>query len=595
MSEQKFDPMTGQPINPANPGGFKFDPMTGKPINQTTTEGTIKFDPMTGQPVNQQVGAQPTYGDQNTTGAQQTFGTQNVAGTQPAFGGQDYSSQQSFGGQQGTFGYDPVAIEKANSDKNKKVAFVVLGVLAVAVVGLLIFGGVKLSKFVKDHKNQEVVENVEPEERTPNALPEEPVQKPEEPEQPQEPEVVEEEPSEEPAEEPMEQTPDEMPEEPSEEPAEETPKQTVATNRAGVDMNNLCAFQAGEYAYQLPEKVADFLEDGWTFNSEKEASQLIGAGAKEYMTLYYPVTDDAISVYIKNYSLDAQEARDCYVVEIDFNYIDAQGIGTISVMNGKAVIGETKEKDIVDLCGEPDRVSESSLGNSYYYYDPSTTEDDYSRPHVCISMSEEGVFDIVTISNDSEPTDFEQVEVSSEVPDYIYKYEAPKSLGNDPFSGNFELDGVVYNLPVPLQVLEADGWKSDADSDHPVGAGEGYVITMEKGNLRICIITSNFAEKATILENTMVINVSSDADGIFGNGIKFPAGLNVEMTETEFLAYLTKQNITNYDLFKETGNYTIPFDQSGNDRSQSGNRYEVRIEDGKVDSIEMTSYGWLRQ
>ena len=52
-----FDPMTGEPINPAptpEQPQMKFDPMTGEPINPAPTpeQPQMKFDPMTGQPIN---------------------------------------------------------------------------------------------------------------------------------------------------------------------------------------------------------------------------------------------------------------------------------------------------------------------------------------------------------------------------------------------------------------------------------------------------------------------------------------------------------------------------------------------------------------
>lgn len=57
-----FDPMTGEPINPAPTPApesvqqMNFDPMTGKPINPapapTPEQPQMKFDPMTGQPIN---------------------------------------------------------------------------------------------------------------------------------------------------------------------------------------------------------------------------------------------------------------------------------------------------------------------------------------------------------------------------------------------------------------------------------------------------------------------------------------------------------------------------------------------------------------
>ena len=51
-----FDPMTGEPINPAptpEQPQMNFDPMTGQPINPTPVQPQMAFDPMTGMPLQQ--------------------------------------------------------------------------------------------------------------------------------------------------------------------------------------------------------------------------------------------------------------------------------------------------------------------------------------------------------------------------------------------------------------------------------------------------------------------------------------------------------------------------------------------------------------
>ena len=51
-----FDPMTGEPINPAptpEQPQMRFDPMTGQPINPTPVQPQMAFDPMTGMPLQQ--------------------------------------------------------------------------------------------------------------------------------------------------------------------------------------------------------------------------------------------------------------------------------------------------------------------------------------------------------------------------------------------------------------------------------------------------------------------------------------------------------------------------------------------------------------
>ncbi len=61
-SEINFDPMTGQPIikTETAPSEMNFDPMTGLPIIKTeTAPSKMSFDPMTGQPIERGISANP--------------------------------------------------------------------------------------------------------------------------------------------------------------------------------------------------------------------------------------------------------------------------------------------------------------------------------------------------------------------------------------------------------------------------------------------------------------------------------------------------------------------------------------------------------
>lgn len=56
VPQMNFDPMTGEPINPAptpEQPQMAFDPMTGQPINPTPVQPQMAFDPMTGMPLQQ--------------------------------------------------------------------------------------------------------------------------------------------------------------------------------------------------------------------------------------------------------------------------------------------------------------------------------------------------------------------------------------------------------------------------------------------------------------------------------------------------------------------------------------------------------------
>ena len=160
MSEQRFDPMTGEPINP--------DSADQQPVNQPTYGNSQTY----GNPQQPFETQQQIYGTQSgqTYGAQQpTYGTQ-----QPTYGTQQpYVTQQPYGMQQGNpYAYDPAAIEKAQSDKNKKLALIAVGVGGVLFLILLVSGIFWAAKtFEKKLPDQDAEQNTSAEVEEPVEIP----------------------------------------------------------------------------------------------------------------------------------------------------------------------------------------------------------------------------------------------------------------------------------------------------------------------------------------------------------------------------------------------------------------------------------------
>ena len=81
-------------------------------------------------------------------------------------------------------------------------------------------------------------------------------------------------------------------------------------------------------------------------------------------------------------------------------------------------------------------------------------------------------------------------------------YEKPDALGDSLEEFRISLDGAVYEVPVPVSVLIADGWELDtSDSDAEVAAHDIGWVTLRKGGQEIREIAVNYADYATIPEN----------------------------------------------------------------------------------------------
>ena len=359
------------------------------------------------------------------------------------------------------------------------------------------------------------------------------------------------------------------------------------------DPMNFFAITVGDTTYQLPQKVSDFLEDGWTFPDGEDSEVL---GSKEYISceLRYPGTRADAYVYITNYSLDSKTADECYVTRITFYADRADEMGvSVTAHGGDIVFPTGTAEDVKKAWGEPDYVTDDCL---FFYgstYDDYYTDDDM----VYVNIADDGTLEYYSIATETEPEDLDEAEVSDETPAYLAKYQAPGSLGDDPLSGNFQLDGVVYSVPVPLKVLTDNGWKHEYDESSVCGAGLEYSIALERGKERIYVTVGNFDDKACMLKNTIVTEVT-----VYGTdaNMELPCGLKNDVTQKELLAFMKKNGIDNYDFYDNTKSYKIPFDQTGKDRKQANNRYDVVF--GYTDSddtvpewFSVRSYGWINE
>lgn len=451
--------------------------------------------------------------------------------------------------------FDPYTGQPINNSGSKTVVFVVVGVIIFAIIVSLGLGAMLMGKM--SAKGEEPVEDQPMVEASVEASTEEPKEE-------VEPAV----------EEPVKE----------EETTSEEPFQEPVVEKAVTDENSLFAIKIGNSVYQMPEQTKKFLVEGWTFYNPSDADEMIGTGDRFYTDIIPPGCDkrQSVSVTITNFSLDALAAKDAYVSELSFNVYNEGDVGVdVTTLGGKIKLGESTRADIEEAYGKPDDTVDSSSGTSYFYNDNESSS--FDKPHIMIRF-EDDVFISIAIKNNDEPKGFRQTEVSGDAPEYLSKYVAPSELGDDPFSGNFMLDGVVYNLPVPLQVLADNGWTYEADGDYLVGAGEEYVFSLYKGDKFFSVNVANFDTKATTLKNTIVVSLSSHK-GLGYEETEFPGGLMSTWTEKQVLKWFDDHGITDHEM-RATA-YSVPF-------SNGHGRYNIYVNDGHVSFIEIRNYGWLK-
>ncbi|SHN53739.1 hypothetical protein SAMN02745247_01075 [Butyrivibrio hungatei DSM 14810] len=378
---------------------------------------------------------------------------------------------------------------------------------------------------------------------------------------------------------------------PSEDKSSDADKKPAANTPANVDSSSMFAFTVDGETYSLPLPVSYFLDHGWTFQDGADASELIGTNETTFTSLNYKGKDTYCSVAITNYSFNAYEAKDCYVTEISLysRSLEKSGIEA-SIQNGQIIIGKSKSEDVTAIFGNPDHEYSGTLT---YYKD----HDDMNVFNTITFTFDDstGVLQNLTITNEEMPEGFDRGEVNEATPDYVSQYKDPSSLGDDFLSGNFQLGGKVYNLPVPLQKLLDDGWSiasSNVAGDSPIGAEEQISIALSKDDQSIYVMLYNKGNSATLVKNSMITELSVYISSYRESDFEVP-GLSTKTSNTDFKAMLDSKGIK-YEYKDEYEYYKISLDQDAeNSDYYNGYRIYVNSKEDSMDSITLSRKGWL--
>lgn len=600
MSEMKFDPVTGQPINQptaqpvVQPGmqqpnmgqpvgnGPKFDPVTGKPIQPAMPQGGMqqpggapKFNPVTGQPM--QPGMPQNGMPQN--GMPQPGMQRGPAANGPKFDpvtGQPIQMQRV--PQQGNGGmkFDPKTgqpiqpgMPQNGGNKGGNKTGLILGVVIAAVLVLGI-GGFALANGSKKKAAPEIDEPVV------EASIEDPVEE-------EEIAAVEATSEEDAA---VEATTEE-----TEEPKEET---KVAKSNVEVDSSSLFSFNFDGTDYSLPMPISDLIADGWQYNDDNDAKKQLATSQDEYIYLQVPgdTSRNHVTVYVKNFSNNAMALGDCYVTKVELDDYTMHKLGkTVTVQNGAITLGVSKAEDVKAVLGEADNEYDGSSGSkTLTYYGE---HDNYGiDSSLRFYFGDTKLLTSINIENDVEPEDFVQAEVSDETPEYLSAYVEPKELGSDPLSGNVQIDKKVYNLPCPMQKFLDNGWSYNV-SDDTLGAGQRCLVPVAIGDDRIYLEAVNPMDYAVHLNNTIVVAVQVNVYSRTKLDFQIPGGINISSTDDDIKKFLESNKIENYEYKKDYKKYTIPLDQKDSlDRCDNYIKFDMD-DDGSIDGFEVQNYGWL--
>ena len=268
----------------------------------------------------------------------------------------------------------------------------------------------------------------------------------------------------------------------------------------------------------------------------------------QYGIFYFKDGEKRISARIANFANNTLPATECLVcgIGIDTYYWPADE-GEVLLPQG-IVRGKSTLEDIKAAYGEPSDVYEGDL------YTKLTYETDIYESLEMEIDAESGVLTDINIENLVEPEDFDAGEVSSEVPASVTAYEKPAALSDEVGIYQIRVMDNVYDLPVPVSVLIADGWELNAENSAEfIAAKSSDWVTLLNGGQKIHALAQNFEDNAVLPENSWITSLEVGHQDLDVDG-ELPGGIKVDMSVADLEKILTDAGIE-YELNDESENF----------------------------------------
>lgn len=314
--------------------------------------------------------------------------------------------------------------------------------------------------------------------------------------------------------------------------------------------------------YTLPFDFKELSADNWQITKKDGDSSKLAVGESKSG---YEITNGQakMNVNLLNLTESETELAGCSIGAIEFTREDAAS-GVKLELTKNITIDSTKD-EIIAAYGEPTKIAESDSSSTLYY---KMGIEEYVE--FDIDSSDNKVSTIRIENYSKNPTSNSQ---STDSADSTDTSEYPvKELGDDLFSKNFELDGVVYTLPVSMDEMSKNGWSVKYDKEEYIEPNKMASVKLRKGNYIISTIGENTTSEKIKLEDAPVryIKVNKSETDI---SIKLPKNITIGMTKDELDAALngyefkTKDSSNSkieYALNKDGYEITISVDKTTN-------------------------------
>lgn len=253
---------------------------------------------------------------------------------------------------------------------------------------------------------------------------------------------------------------------------------------------------------QFPLMVSDLYDLGYEFVETRDIDSYKLPAQHYTWGDFRKGKNDEISFYINNESINTQVLKNCLISGITLRYYSkGEGFENVTLAGGIKA-SDLDPDNIMTVFGTPNDYDE---GDNYVTatFKVASYQDVTFRFH----KGDEGTYlSEIQMQNFIIPEDYDIGEVDENVPEIVSTYVAPEAISDNYRDYNIEIDGVIYELPVPLSVLLENGFKVDrakSSSDFCGGYSEA-MIYLTKGNATWWCTVYNYYENATAIENCYV-------------------------------------------------------------------------------------------
>lgn len=170
----------------------------------------------------------------------------------------------------------------------------------------------------------------------------------------------------------------------------------------------------------------------------------------------------------------------------------------------------------------------------------------------------------------------------------VYPLDNSLGLSDSVLDGQLAIDGVVYQMPIAVSELTANGWSCDF-GDETLEPGEFGVIHFSKGELTFTSkVMNEYTETKTAGECHVVSMTfgpqTSDVENYYADGgqlirVQFSSKVNISTTEEDLLAALGQPDSDSFLTWRgENAKYINPGVSFGVTYNEDGTLNQMNVE-----------------